>query len=375
MEPILSQYSVEDSYLKFRLSGINVSLANALRRIILSEVPTIVFRTTPHEKNLANIEINTTRMNNEIIKQRLSCIPIHITDTSFPIEDYIIEIDKKNTTDIIEYITTEDFQIKNIKTNTYVSKSERNKIFPPNSITLDYIDFVRLRPQLTDEISGEHLKLSCKLDIGTAKEDGAFNVVSTCSYAAAPDQVAINSAWTKKLGELKKDGLSKEEIEMAESDWRLLDAKRLTLNDTFDFIIESIGVFDNVSIVIKAIDVMINKLKLFINEIQTKEELVEKANTTIPNCYEIILKNEDYTLGKVLEYILYSKHFDRVSSLSDKSLTFCGFRKPHPHINVSIIRLGFMDDVDKSVVVSYMINSANDAIKVYEKILGYFQNE
>ena len=39
--------------------------------------------TFPHEKNKANIEINTTRFNNEIIKQRLSCIPIHITDTAF----------------------------------------------------------------------------------------------------------------------------------------------------------------------------------------------------------------------------------------------------------------------------------------------------
>ena len=115
MNPVLSQHSVEDSYLNFRISGINVSLANGLRRIILSEVPTMVFRTTPYEANLATIDINTTRMNNEIIKQRLSCVPIHITDTEFPIEDYIVEINKKNDSDIIDYVTTQDFQIKNVK--------------------------------------------------------------------------------------------------------------------------------------------------------------------------------------------------------------------------------------------------------------------
>jgi DNA-directed RNA polymerase alpha subunit len=66
--------------LLFTLSGVNVSLANAIRRTILSDIPLIVFRTSPHEQNKANIILNTTRLNNEILKQRLSCIPIHIKD-------------------------------------------------------------------------------------------------------------------------------------------------------------------------------------------------------------------------------------------------------------------------------------------------------
>ena len=373
MNPVLSQHTLEDSILKFRISGINVSLANALRRIIIAEIPTIVFRTTPHDKNLADITINTTRMNNEIIKQRLSCVPIHITDTGFPLQDYIVEVEKKNTSDTIDFVTTKDFKIKNIQTNTYVKDAERDKIFPTDPITGDYIDLVRLRPKLSDEIDGEHLKLTCKLDIGTAREDGAFNVVSTCAYAASPDPIKINAEWTEKSKLLKKEGMSKEEIEFAEKDWRLLDAKRYTMSDTFDFIVESVGVFSNESIVFKASHVMMDKLKLFIEDIQSKSELVEKANSTIPNCFDITLINEDYTLGKVLEFILYSKHYDRSSSTSDKSLSYCGFRKPHPHINVSVIRLGFNDEVDSTVIVSYLINAATDAIKVYEKIAEHFK--
>ena len=93
MDPKISNLTEEDGTLSFRLSGVNVSLANGLRRIILSEIPTIVFRTAPHDKNRVDIEINTTRMNNELIKQRISCVPIHITDTDFPLEDYIVEVD------------------------------------------------------------------------------------------------------------------------------------------------------------------------------------------------------------------------------------------------------------------------------------------
>ena len=84
MEPVISKISDESPLLKFTLSGVNVSIANAIRRIILSEIPCIVFRTSPYEKNDAKIEINTTRMNNELIKQRLTCIPIHFSDVYFP---------------------------------------------------------------------------------------------------------------------------------------------------------------------------------------------------------------------------------------------------------------------------------------------------
>ena len=62
------------------ISNINCSLANALRRVILANIPTVVFRTSPYEKNDATFHINTSRLNNEILKQRLSCIPIHISD-------------------------------------------------------------------------------------------------------------------------------------------------------------------------------------------------------------------------------------------------------------------------------------------------------
>ena len=69
-----------DEMLMFTLSGVNVSLANAIRRTILSDIPLVVFRTTPYQQNKANIISNTSRLNNEILKQRLSCIPIHIKD-------------------------------------------------------------------------------------------------------------------------------------------------------------------------------------------------------------------------------------------------------------------------------------------------------
>ena len=102
-----------DEILTFTIAGIDVSYINAVRRTILSDIPVVCFKTTPYEENKANILINTTRLNNEILKQRLSCIPICIKDLEIPFKNYILEIDVENKTDTAIYVTTKDFKIKN----------------------------------------------------------------------------------------------------------------------------------------------------------------------------------------------------------------------------------------------------------------------
>ena len=113
MNPQISEMYEDRGVLKFTLSGVHMSLANSIRRTILSDIPTVVFRTFPYNQNQATIHKNTTRFNNEILKQRLSCIPIHIQDLETPLEDFEVEINVKNKTDSIQFITTKDFRVKN----------------------------------------------------------------------------------------------------------------------------------------------------------------------------------------------------------------------------------------------------------------------
>ena len=149
MNPIISDVIHEDDIYKFRLSNINVSLANALRRIILSEIPTNVFNTELTEENNCSISVNTSRLHNEIIKQRLGCIPIHRKvpmnkqDDDSLAGNYVVEVDVTNDTENIMYVTTEHFKIKNKQTGNYITEEETRKIFPKNPLTQYYIDFVR----------------------------------------------------------------------------------------------------------------------------------------------------------------------------------------------------------------------------------------
>ena len=284
-----------------------------------------------------------------------------------PLQDYIVEIDKHNNTDSTLYITTADFKIKNTKTDKYLNDEITKNIFPPNNITKHYIDFCRLRQKISDNIHGEQLKLSCLLSIGTAKENGSFNVASTCTYRNTPNHTAIETASRAKEDELKQKYEEKDDVEYYLNDWLILQAKRIFVEDSFDFIIESVGVFDNSDIVKMAIDNIISRLKKIIDIYSSQNNLIIGSESTIPNCFDIVLENEDYTIGKILEYTLYTTYYS-----GDKSLTYCGFRKPHPHINISIIRIAYHTETEKNTVVEYINNAAAIAIAFYEKLLPSF---
>ena len=216
-----------DGVYRFTLSGINVSLANALRRIILSEIPTIVFHTETYKDNKCKIVKNTGRLHNEIIKQRLSCIPIHIRDTSdFPLKNFIMEVNVENNTDTVMYVTTEDFTIIDLVSGKMLPKDKVREIFPADDHTGYYIDFVRLRPRISDEIPGERIHLRCEFDIGSAKEDGMFNAVSTCSYGFTPDLNKIQETLGKKRADWKQEGKTDKEIDFESKNWELLEIGR-----------------------------------------------------------------------------------------------------------------------------------------------------
>jgi DNA-directed RNA polymerase I and III subunit RPAC1 len=363
----------ENGQLKFTIDHINVSLANALRRIILSDIPTFVFRTFPYSECKASITTNTSRLHNEILKQRLSCIPIHITDQTFEFKDYAVEINVTADGNEIRYITTKDFKMKNKTTGKYLTDVKVREIFPSNPVSSDYIEFARLLPKMTEYGEGEQLVMTCDLDIGTAREDGAFNVVSTCAYQMTMDPTKVDEAWRIKEAELVKEGVAaigSEEMKAQRKNWSLLDAQRHTKEDSFDFVIETVGVFTNAEIVYKAAQIMINKCTKFIRDIESGENHIIPTVSTIQNGFDIELKGEDYTLGKVLEFFMHDKHY-----AEDQTVTYCAFRKIHPHNPDSMIRVGFAETVgvDEGIVAEYITTCARDAIVVYEHIRDQFR--
>ena len=366
MNPKVSDKNEVDDRLTFTLHDTNVSIANAIRRIILSDIPSVVFRTFPHTENKMDITKNTTRFTNEILKQRLSCVPIHMT-TDVPIDNFYIEVKKMNNTDEYMYVTTEDFNIFDKKTGKQLADAQRNKIFPADKLTKDHILFARLRPG-NEKSAGESLHFKADFDVGTGRENGMFSVASVSSYINTIDPAKVNSEWSKE--EKKVEGeMSPAELALFKQNWMLLNAQRHFLNNSFDFTIESVGFYGNENLVVMACDIMLDKIRVFSESVNDKTAEIKVSETTMNNCYDITLKNEDYTLGKVLEFILHEEYY------KNDVLSFCGFKKFHPHDDDSIIRIAFTENQDMMYIYDTLISVCSLASDVYSKIKTNFQEE
>jgi DNA-directed RNA polymerase II subunit RPB3 len=347
----IERISEESDILHFTLSNINTSIANGLRRTILSDIPTLVFHTFPYSENDVNISKNTTKFNNEIIKQRLSCIPIHALHDGYPYKNYEFTIDKTNSGNKVEYVTTNDF----VFNNPSPTHAEISKIFPLDTITKDPIIIARLLPQMAKNIHGETLKLSAKASFHTASENGSYNVVSCCTYKCTPDKNKQDAAYV----EYAKLNAS----DTKRNDWKNLQAYRYYIKNSFDFMIESLGVYNNRDVVKMGCSVLIKRLDVLIDT--GVGIILPNSNSTIPNSYDIKLDGIGYTIGKVLEYLLNSEYYTRLGTLS-----YVGFRKTHPHDTYSIIRIGFHDESDAKVdnIKEMLKTATRTAINIYTQI-------
>lgn len=329
----------DDSH--FRIENVDVSIVNGLRRIILSDIPIYGFRGFPHKDNKINILKNTTRFNNEIMKQRIGCLPVHI-----PVENeeaiyykFILNVKNDREDNTTMYVTTKDFQIIDTRTDRELSREEVETIFPRNNITKNHILITRLRPKMSDDFLGEEFHMETTLEIVTAKLDGVYNVVETCSYQNTPDKdpIRIENAW--KLKEATLTALSEIEMAKERKNWEIHDTQRLYIPNSYEFIIESIGIYTNRQLLKKACDIMIAKLETVV----PSEFEYKKMNTHI---MKVKLNNEDYTFGKVMEYGLYHMYYELT-----RGITLVNFRKLHPHNSFGILRMDFkVDDTEEDEI-------------------------
>jgi DNA-directed RNA polymerase subunit L len=362
----------EDNILTFTISGLDVSYINALRRTILSDIPVICFKTFPNNENHTKIKINTTRLNNEIIKHRLSCIPVCISDIDFPIKNYIMELDVENNTDTVMIVTTKDFKIKDLTTDKYLDDSALRKIFPsyipPTGKGEYFVDFIRLRPKISDELLGERIKLTSEFSINTARDDSAFNVTATCSYGCTPDKEKMLEELEIRKQKWKDEGKSEKEIDFESRNWLLLEGLRYVKARSFDFILETVGIYENYDILVKACDILLNKMSKLFLEIEKDELPIKQSENTIDNCYDITLINEDYTVGNILNFEIYSAYYNDL-----KFIDYVGFKKMHPHDTDSLLRVSLTDKTKGiSLVKQVLISCIQNSMKKITSIREFF---
>ena len=95
-------------------NGLNKSIVNSIRRVILSSIPTVGFRTEMDNTDIKIIK-NTTSLHNEFLLHRISMIPLYIDPSTYK-RNYLFKLTVENdSTKPITKITCNDFEIFPIK--------------------------------------------------------------------------------------------------------------------------------------------------------------------------------------------------------------------------------------------------------------------
>jgi DNA-directed RNA polymerase subunit L len=358
--------------LTFNTRGVETCVINSLRRACLSNINSLVFKGFPHKESSINIIKNTTNFNNEYLKHRISCVPIMNNKTSefdqFK-ENYKIVVDVKNEKGNQEkvYVTTKDFVLVNKHTKENVNRELTEKLFPIDPISGDHILLCVLYPNHNmgdNEI--EELNFEAEFDIGCAQENACWNIVHNCTYEFVRNEPEI-----AKRADAIKD-------EMERRDFEILDAQKIYNKNEYKITVETLGIFTNREVIAKGCEYIMSRLSLIIqyakdNElanVQTKDEYISASNDGTKSAEEIEelqnmycniyteeeffvfeLKEDDYTIGKLIEVYLYSNY--------KQELDFVGFKKIHPVQPSSHIYIHYKTkQPNKQIIFSHIRNTA-----------------
>lgn len=378
MNPQVKIGEYENNVFHCTISNILLPFANAIRRTILSNIPVIGFYTEKYKNNKCNIEVNTSRLHNEILKHRLSCIPVHkkiLNESDESIDEfcknYILEVDVKNTTDQVIYVTTADFRVKHRESGRYVAKDEVSQWFKANPKSGDHPIFARLRPKLGSGVEGEQIKLTCEF----AKLDGTVSGVYTSACLCVCTNTKDDAKAAVMKGEMKSkmegEGEDKETIEYALKNFDLLDAYRYGVPNSYDFRVESVGVYENEEMMKYACVYLQNKFVDLYSKVDAGDIPIILSEVGVDkNMYDVVFEGEDYTVGNIINDLIYKKYIEE-SEL--KKVTFTAFKKLHPHDESSVLRVAVVDSHPVEYIKSILKDVMMEAQEVYKKVYRQFK--
>lgn len=327
----------------FNLLNTHYSLANAIRRTILADIPSVGFREGElHSGVNSTIHIieNSGCLHNEFIKHRISLIPVNIQPEDFVENRYKFLLNVINN----EHIPSKDITTEHIigkerlesGETVDISKSRMEELFPADPITGDHILITKLRERDPQEA----LVVEMTPVLGKAKEHAGFSPICKCSYSNMLDDEKVQTA----MEELMKNTPDSER-EIVVNDFRVHGKYRyyhvnpLTNEaDRFHFEIESIGIIHPQKIITTAFQVLIDRTKeVRTNLKQTNQLGIEFSIPKLENMYAVDVRIPNYchTYGNLFQTYLYETCFAQV----DKKVLFVGYMKPHPLENAIVLRI------------------------------------
>lgn len=344
----------------FRASPLHVTIANTIRRQVLSAVPTIGFKTEPPEVSDVHIEKNTTPLVNEMLAHRIGMIPIAVRDLStFNPEDYEFQINVENVGRQPVNVSASDFVVIK-RTDGNEVRLPTEDFFPPDPITKETALITVLRPQYNMDSPPEKLVVRAKASVDTGRTNMRFSPVAQCSYEYTRDpdpsrENAIMLNWmanSKKVPDASK--LTPERLEELKREFNTLEIQRCYLQNEkgepydFTFHLESVGVFSVPEIIersLQACENIVTPYTALDVELPPNVQIKRAANR-MNGCFELAFQEEEHTLGNLIQTYLTERH---IEGQNQPRLTYAGYKVPHPLRKEMVLIASATDGQEESV--------------------------
>jgi DNA-directed RNA polymerase II subunit RPB3 len=365
----------------FSLSPIHVTYANTLRRLILTGVTTVAFRSDMTATGTTtNVEVkrNDTPMTNEMLADRIGLLPIHVPDPlSWKDDEYLFTLKVMGDKDATTYVKSSHFKItKNVPPTGDDEKEENistERFFPAHPITRDTCLIATLQPGAIQQAI-EIIAMATK---GTGREHARFSPVSQCSYEYTPDSdprriEEMFVSWltiTKKVGAIDKASDRYRELQR---EFNTMQIKRCFLINekgepfSFDFTIESAGVLEVPYIVEQACQVGENMCSRYVTVDRgdvPSDITITSADTRIIG-YDFLFRGHDHTLGNLLQTWLVEHH---IEGDAQPNITYAGYSVPHPLRDEMVLRIG-VEDGEESTARLAVAQAAKGCVKMFQEM-------
>lgn len=293
--------------MKFQIRGVPVQFANAIRRILLNEMPVV---------EVANVKINenTTLMPHEMLLLRTELLPVNVR----PVEEDLIRSVKLSLSISGEKrVYTSDFEVSGGRKDILLK--DRDLDTP--------LYFLKVK-------AGESVNLTAGLRINTASSHCCvatymYHVNEELAETDKEEFIADNEGW---------DGAPRvfDNFYRQRSFYRNEKGRP----DWFDFEIESIGVIPARELAKEALIL----LKKSVAEWSKNDVVREKEE----GVYRIVAESGGHTVGALVQAVLYE------SGLCQ----FVSYDMPHPLRSEMIIR--FLTGKNPEEIVAYSVSKINE---------------